>query len=154
MALTKVNSGVLTLPVATSAEIKAGSIDTEAVSPSGLLASQGFTAFYQSPAQTITAAGALTLAHGLGREPIVFERYLVCITTGDGNFVAGDKAYINANYSTNSTTAAGCWQDANATNILIRFGSDANTFRVLDKTSGSAVTLTNARWQFYIRAWA
>lgn len=117
------------------------------------LASLGFSAFYQSTAQTITAAGALSLAHGLGREPILFQAYIVCVTVGDGSFAVGDKVYVNPALNTNATVSAGMNLNADATNILIRFGSDSNTLRVLDKTSGNTASLTNARWKFYIRAW-
>jgi hypothetical protein len=102
------------------------------------LAAQGSTSFntFVSTDQTITPAGALTLAHGLGATPRFWSVVLVC-TTADLGYSVGD---VVASYSINRPVL---WPDA--TNLNVRFG--ANTITLLDKTTGVAANITNANWK-------
>lgn len=109
---------------------------------------------YASTGQTITSGGSLTLAHGLGSTPRLIQAYLKC-TTADLNYSVGDEAPVSGGQeaygSTVSTGVSIVWD---ATNLNIRFGSNAGgAFAVLNKTTGTLGVITNGSWQFYIRAW-
>ncbi len=142
---------------ATSAEIKAGSDNTKVVTASGLLAAQGFTAYAQTADQTITSAGLLTIAHGLGRTPIAIHAFLKNVTT-QAEYVAGD--IIAISISTWSETNAGVNSPrgvsvyADSTNLYVRFTNTANVFAATSKTAGNYTILTNANWSFFLRAFA
>jgi len=133
--------------LATTALIQAGVDALKAITPAGLLAAIGFSNLYQSTGQTITSGGALTLAHGLTREPKHFQYYLLC-TSPDVGYAVNDKISIN-NWA--SGQGFSCVPDA--TNLNIRFSSAAPPFSYFNKSSGASVNLTSASWQLYIRAW-
>jgi hypothetical protein len=108
---------------------------------------------YVSAAQTITAAGALTLAHGLGATPTVFQVILKCVST-ELNYsvndlvVCGNLADFSKNYGVSIVP--------DATNLNIRYAvgttSDA-TFGIPNKTTGSVNSITNAKWNAIFYAW-
>lgn len=138
---------------AASSDIKTGTDNTKVVTPSGLLAAQGFTAYAQTADQAITSAGSLTIAHGLGRAPVLVLGFLKNVTT-EGNYSTGDviphplgTTYIGAANSGVSYTA-------DATNLTVRFGSGASVMTVINKTTGATLAATNANWSFFLRAWA
>jgi phage-related tail fiber protein len=105
-----------------------------------------FTKSFQSAQQTITSAGSLTLAHGLGKKPGLLMTSLVCLTAEAG-YSVGDEVFV-------SQAAQSLVPDA--TNINVRFGSTAGTsYSVMHKTTGVTPTgITNANWQLVVRAWA
>jgi len=105
---------------------------------------------YDSGEQTITAAGLLTLAHGLGAKPKVLEAVLVC-KTAEYNYSVGDEVLTALDAASVSRGASCVWD---ATNINIRFGSSATTFYLLDKTTGAIQATTNANWKLIVRAYA
>jgi hypothetical protein len=111
-----------------------------------------FSQSYASAQQTITAAGSLTLAHGLASTPQLYLAVLQCTTAEFGYSIADEIQAL----LTSSTSAAsrGVAVVPDATNMNIRYGSDANTFGAVNKTSGAFVALTNANWRLVIRAWA
>ncbi len=113
------------------------------------------TGYYQSPDQTITAAGALTLAHGLSGAPVLLQGFLKC-TTAELGYSIGDvtpvglfTGAVNAGDS-----ARGVVVVPDATNINIRFCSDPTTFFVGNYSTGAVTAITNANWSFFVRAWA
>lgn len=107
---------------------------------------------YESPQQTITSAGALTLAHGLSKTPKMFSAYLVCQTAEQG-YSVGDILSLDGFLSTaNANTNRGFSLVPDATNLNIRFGATATAFAALHKTTGAFVSLTNANWKFVIIA--
>jgi hypothetical protein len=106
---------------------------------------------FTSAEQTISVAGQLTLAHGLGVAPILMFAHLVC-KTAEANYSVGDKV----------ATSFGADSDANpngmgavfdATNITIRFAS-TGPFALPNKTTGNYVALTPANWKLVITAFA
>lgn len=111
--------------------------------------------YYQSPEQTITAAGALTLAHGLGVEPVLIQVVLIC-KTADAGYSVGDKLFVNPNLTRTSTYGQGVAVVPDATNLNIRFGNQAiyGTFTGLNKTTGAPIALANTKWNVIFRAWA
>lgn len=105
---------------------------------------------YTSSAQTITAAGTLTLAHGLGATPrLVFAR-LKCTSTDQG-YSVNDQLCIHLAYD-GSTADAGLSVVPDATNLNIKYGQQADTFSALNKSTGAHQPLTNTKWQLIIQA--
>ena len=108
---------------------------------------------YTSSDQTITSAGVLTLAHSLGAVPAIVSCFLVC-QTGEFNYTAGDIVCIG-NDAITSSSPYGMSITVDATNLTIRFGVNASTFVLLDKTAGTGPSaLTNANWKLRVKAWA
>lgn len=137
---------------ASSAEIKTGTEAAKAIAPDKLLAAQGFTAYFQTTEQTITAAGALTIAHGLGRKPILFNLVLVN-KTAEAGYSINDEVTVANNTSTSAVDNKGASIVPDATNLNIRFGSAAVVYTILNKTTGAGIDITNANWRLVIRAW-
>lgn len=103
---------------------------------------------YFSGDQSITAAGTLTLAHGLGIRPKQVWGELRCITA-QGNYNIGDIIqFTEQNYDGASALGWSCTPDA--TNLNVKLGAVA-TWRILDKTAGTSVVITaaNFRVRFY-----
>lgn len=139
---------------ATSAQIKTGADVLKPLTPAATLAAQGFTAYFQSADQTITAAGVLTIAHGLGRIPVMMQGYIRNVTAELG-YSIGDIVPVPLGGTQNAINA-GVTVTPDATNLSVRYGSQATTtIQVLNKTTGSAAVLAaNANWSFFLRAWA
>ena len=105
---------------------------------------------YESPQQTITAGGGLTLAHGLGVKPTLVFCEIVCITA-EGVFSIGDTAIVPIGLYEADAHGVGVYPDA--TNLNIRFGDHVNVFLIFDKTNGAAFNIAPTKWKFVIRAW-
>ena len=112
---------------------------------------QGFYRYFSGD-QTITAAGSLTLAHGLGAVPKEIWCEIKC-TTAEFNYSIGDiVAMPPFYYDSVNTHNASIVPDA--TNLNIRFTSPANTYLAPNKTTGALANLTNTSWRvrFYATA--
>lgn len=107
-----------------------------------------FSAVYTSADQTLTAAGLLTLAHGLGATPTLIQLFLKC-STANASHSVGDMVPVAM-----STSNIGplCTLTFDSTNVSVRFASVLN-LTLPDKTSGSATALTSASWKLVVRAW-
>lgn len=112
-----------------------------------------FTKSFESTQQTITAAGALTIAHGLGVKPKLIQAVLVCLVA-DGNYAINDEVIVNTNAQTFSTTDRGISVVPDATNLNVRYAANANTFMLLNKTTGVSFAATNSSWRLVLRAYA
>lgn len=111
-----------------------------------------FGAVYTSTAQTITAAGSLTLAHGLDGTPMRVDCWLQCVTAEEG-YSIGDKLIVPPSLNTNtSSSSRGLSVVPDGTNLNIRYGAAAETFVALHKTTGATVALTNSRWNLFVQA--
>ncbi|RWI06818.1 MAG: hypothetical protein EOQ89_03555 [Mesorhizobium sp.] len=109
---------------------------------------------FESSQQTITSAGALTLAHGLGVKPKVYQAFLHC-TTAEHGYSVGDEVATNPHISASGgADNRGVVMVPDATNINIRYGSASAVFPVLNKTTGALAAATNGSWRLIIRAWA
>lgn len=108
---------------------------------------------FESSQQTITAGGALTLAHGLGASPKLISVSLVCQTI-DSGYAVNDEVFINHHMNTSADQGRGVSIVPDATNLNVRFGSNAATLTILDKSSGVQGNIVNSRWKLVIRAWA
>jgi len=135
---------------ATTAEVKAGTSAAKPVTPVTLLAAQGYSNYFQSADQTITSAGALTIAHGLTRAPISVQAFIKN-TTAESGYSIGDITPAKLGSAESSQGAGITWD---ATNIYVRFGSIPQVFAITDKTTGGGSQTTNTNWAFFVRAWA
>jgi hypothetical protein len=104
---------------------------------------------FVSAQQTITAGGALTIAHGLGARPTIFQLELVCATAENGYSIADIVPIMGVDWG---DTSRGLVITADATNIFVRYGATATTFALPNKTTGTGTALTNANWRLVIRA--
>jgi len=108
---------------------------------------------FQTTDQTITAAGALTLAHGLGALPDNIVTVLKN-TTAEFNYSIGDLAIVDIVQSSSANQGLGITPDT--TNINIRFGSGTGggsaVFKIINKTTGASENATNANWDVYFIA--
>lgn len=110
-----------------------------------------FTLAYTSTNQTVTAAGALTLAHSLGGMPSLVQVRLKCLTAELG-YSIGDEVIINpsASYVSSST---GLSLVTDATNVVVRFGSSGGGLSVIRKDTGALAIITAANWAMIVKAW-
>ena len=109
-------------------------------SASAQLTTLGTTAFntFVSADQTITLAGALTLAHGLGAVPRAVKLALVC-QTGELGYTAGD---VLMDVSARTI----CAVVVDATNLNIRMLDSANV-GITNKSTGVRAAFTVANWK-------
>ena len=106
---------------------------------------------YDSGNQTISNAGGLTLAHGLGTKDLIVSYFLVC-TTAEQNYSIGDEIQVYS-YMYLATNGVNSFQSVvDATNINVRFAAYATPFFILNKTTGAGSYATNANWRFVARA--
>lgn len=113
-----------------------------------------FTKSYVSAEQTITAAGTLTLAHGLGEAPKLVAPVLICKTAEFG-YSIGDIIPMPPGQSTAALNNFGASIEiSGSTNIVIRYGAAATSFLGVNKTTGNTEVLTNANWRLIMRAFA
>ena len=102
---------------------------------------------YTSAEQTITSAGSLQLAHGLGAKPELVQFRLKCQTAELG-YSIGDEVCFD-----NSASDKGVSCVIDATNINIRFSSALKAFYLLNKTTGNTNEITNSYWKLIVKAW-
>jgi len=102
---------------------------------------------YESSNQTITSAGLLTLAHGLGARPRFVQLALYC-AVADLGWAIGDVVFVTG-YDEQRTNAV--WADT--TNVAVRFDSEASCFALANKGTGAASFATNTSWRLIVRAW-
>ena len=111
-----------------------------------------FSKLFISSAQTITAGGSLTLAHSLGGAPTLIQCRLKAVNAVH-NYSVGDEIVINPGHE-DAAGSLGLSIIANdSTNIIIRYGSTAGVFDVLDKSSGNRTSATASDWNLIVRAW-
>lgn len=104
--------------------------------------------YFTSADQTITAAGALTLAHGLSYTPGQVWMALVNQSTEAG-YTAGQVVFVGGSQTVSVVAVQNEGYSAivDATNLTIRYGSDASTFTVPHATTGAATAITNNKWK-------
>lgn len=105
---------------------------------------------FTSAAQTITSGGLITVAHGLASTPVFISFRLVC-TTSDAGYNPGDEIIVDQNGS-NASNNRYSTPRIDATNVRVRFSSDANAFAAGIKSTGVVSGLTNGSWDLYIEA--
>lgn len=114
------------------------------------------TKVYTSPQQTITAAGGLTLAHGLGVVPKFVTAQLVCTVAENGYAIGDTLQCVVTEIATSALDGKGHVIKVDATNITVRFGSagGGSNFDAVNATSGAAVGLLNTNWKVVYTAYA
>jgi hypothetical protein len=117
------------------------------------ITSSAFSKSFTSSQQTITSAGALTLAHGMGVAPSLLQIRAVC-QSAEGGFSVGDEVLIDGGQQYDGTNTRGMALTVDATNVTIRFGTSAAALAVLRKDTGAIFGLTNGSWKLVVRAWA
>lgn len=137
--------------IASTADVKAGTSSVKQVTPAALITAHGFGAYIQTSDQTITLGGLITIAHGLGRQPISISAYVKNITP-EFNWLAGEVTEVFAGPmgTAGSQSGVAVWSDA--TNIYLRYCVVAPV--ISDKSGVGTTTLTPANWKFFLRAWA
>jgi hypothetical protein len=110
-----------------------------------------FTKSFVSAAQTITAGGALTIAHSMGGMPTLVQARIKC-TSGDMGYSVGDELIIPVG-SGDAGGNTGISVVTDATNLVLRYGSAATSIQVLNKGTGNVGGITDASWQLYLYAW-
>lgn len=109
---------------------------------------------FVSALQTITSAGLLTLPHGMATVPDFVQGELVCLTADIG-YAVGDIVVVNPagnGYGSGGAAAQGVVFRKDATNIYVRYGSGTNPFQLMNGTTGVVANMTNANWNFRVRA--
>lgn len=135
---------------ATSAEIKTATVTNKYIAPADLLSAQGFTAYYYSGNQTLSVAGSLTLAHGLGREPKLVITKLKCLTA-EGGYSIGDVVLVPFYFYTSQVRGAS--YTVNSTNINVKMSNFTSFHDIVNKSTGAIFTITNANWALIVEAW-
>ncbi len=111
------------------------------------------TRAFESPQQAFTAAGLITLAHGLGKVPAFTRLDLVC-ATAEAGYSAGDVVETIHHFvsisGTTQTYGAVAWRDA--VNVSVRVA--AGGFLIPGKVNGVATGTTPANWRLVVRAFA
>jgi len=111
----------------------------------------GLTTSFTSTEQAITTAGTLTLAHSLSTAPNLIQAKIVC-KTAELNYSIGDEVIVNNHEGGNSEGNAITFD---ATNVYVRYGSaGGGVYSLLNKTTGTSASITNANWKLVIKAWA
>lgn len=108
--------------------------------------------YYQSAQQTITAAGALTLTHGLTAKPTLITATLVNVTA-DAGYTTGQELPTFPFVNITAGGSFGLSVVPDATNLTIRFASTAPVFYVAHATTGVATNIVSANWRIVFRAW-
>ena len=151
--VTSAVAAVVVPTAATSSEIKTGTVNNKYPAPDQLLAAIGFTARYNSGNQTVSSAGALSLAHGLGREPIILNLWLKCLSSEAG-YTTDDKVLLQNVISTSGSDGFGVGVKADSTNITVRFGNQGQPLIITHATTGVGTVLTNSSWALVVDAFA
>ena len=107
---------------------------------------------YVSPEQTITSAGRLTLAHGLGTPPKLVQVEAICKIAELG-WTVGQSLIIPPQAGGFASTNSGLSVAKDASNLVVQYGSAASVILGCN-AAGSALSLTNANWRLIVRAWA
>jgi len=115
----------------------------------------GDVVIFTSTEQTITSAGSLTIAHGLGVIPdLVKIRLIVDNVAGALGYADDDIVIMSiANLSSSSTTNRGVSIVPDATNLNIRYGSGGSVFRLVHKTTGVSTNIVNGQWKVIFKAY-
>lgn len=137
---------------ATAAEVKTGAITSKEVTPASMLGALGFSAYAQTADQTMTSGGALTIAHGLSRTPVLVFGFLKCVTA-ESSYSVGDIVPVSIGANSGAATSSVA-VTMDATNLYLRFTSGATIFSLPEKSSGVTVSASTTGWKFFVRALA
>lgn len=156
-ALAGLATGADRLPYSTGADVFAQATftafartvldDVDAATARATLGIRAFT----SAEQAITAAGTLTIAHGLVVIPLVVNTYIVC-QTAEAGYSIGDRLQVNPSTSNSTVVDRGHSIVFDTTNFVVRFSDAATCYSIINKTTGALTATTNANWRLVISA--
>ncbi len=107
---------------------------------------------FDSGNQTIASSGTLLLNHGLGGIPD-YVRYTLIFTTAQGNWSINDVIDTLPNEISDSLTDnLGFESTITTTQVQIRFGSRAQVFDALNKTTRAGFNITNGNIRLIVKA--
>lgn len=144
-----VNPGLVDI-TALGAQVGTNTSDITALE--GDVAALPITKEFVSSDQTITAAGALTIAHTLGVVPKIVAGYLINETAEVG-YSPGDIVPCPL-FQIGDSASYGPGIVLTSANISLRFGSSGGGFTVTNFTTGGLANITAANWKLRIRAYA
>jgi hypothetical protein len=104
---------------------------------------------FTSTDQTITSGGTLTIAHGLGVEPIGVSAFLVC-QVADAGYSIGEVVALNTGENAIEAGSYGHSIVVDNTNLNIKISGG---YQIITKTTGLATTITLASWKLRFKAW-
>ncbi len=105
---------------------------------------------FKTPQQTISAAGGLTIAHGLNVVPSGFGTFGECIAANVG-YSIGQRTQVPS-HSDNTSRISWAGVVCDNTNVNIRFGNSA-TPDVTNFTTGARTVITTASWRYVVDCW-
>lgn len=114
-------------------------------SGSTIVSSSPFSKSFTSAVQTITSAGTLTLAHGLGGVPKFVTTTLIN-TSAEGGYSVNDRVAVY-NCNDNATNNLGASIVPDATNLNIKFSAAAQTYNIVNKSTGARFDIDNTKWK-------
>lgn len=115
--------------------------------------SRPLSSVFVSAAKAITQAGQHVIPHGLSSTPHLISLILKN-KSAEHNYSLNDEIIVpNGNYQGTSSSNKGVSINVDSTNITIRFANIPSPFDYQDKNSGTGVTLSNASWDLFVRAW-
>ena len=142
--------GVLGEQSASTWELGTGTTES-LVSPAKVKAAIDKGKFLSSN-QTITTAGSVTVAHGLGAVPSVVYIELECVTAEYGYSVGDIIDVSNVIWSNSlSSRVAGATVLKGSTDLKVIF-ANTGVFYAMDYTTGDDSALTNANWVMRVGA--
>lgn len=148
-------TGTPTLPTGTIATTQSTGDNSTAIATTAYVdaVTPIFTESYTSGEEAITAGRGFTLAHSLSAQPSLIQFSLKCKTT-DLNYSVNDEVVVNPGLNSDiSTYSRGISCIPDTSNLTIRLGSASSCFVLLDKSTGTRGTITNANWKLIARAW-
>lgn len=110
-----------------------------------------FSESYNSGEQTITSAAQLILAHGLSGVPKINAVTLIC-KIAELNYTVGDVVEVNPAINNVASGSRGLSVVTDATNITIRYGASSSAIKIIDKTTGNSLNITNGNWRLIVDA--
>lgn len=149
-ALVSASSAAATLANAvqkTGAQVMAGPLTV-----TNGISSIPFNKSYVSSPQVQTSGALLTLAHGLAVPPKLVRGVLIC-TVAELGYSIGFRMDISLAV-TSAANSQGISIGSDATNIYVRFGSNATIHTAVNNTNGNGAALTNANWRLEVTAFA
>lgn len=118
----------------------------------------GIGSTFTSSLIVIPAAGAAItpVAHSMAGVPFHYEWYVVCNdAAGDAGFAQNDEVKMSSTFGYDGAAddrGSLFSQWADATNLYLRRDAAAFVFNIFDKTTGTAINITESKWRLKCRA--
>jgi len=151
---TKADAALPAASKATQPEAEAGTDNdkymTALRTAQAIAAQAGVIEKYTSSAFTATAAGLVTVSHGMSGPPRFIAFRGKCLVA-DAGYAVDDEILLSINQS-NSVQSKDSTPVITDTQISVRLTNNATAFNASNKTTGVTNGLTNTSWEYYIEA--